>query len=201
MPLTCAERCANFEERRDKALALFAAKGFGQVSMRELASHLGLTAGSLYHHFPSKQHLLFDLIEELFEELLASLQPPGRGAPPANALSRVIQAHWALHAERPLQFRLAERDLCCLNEEQQVCIAELRQQYETRLLRVIAPQVALCSATREATGHVIATLLNSLPGWLQDSPLAQPQRLALMENMLLGAIERTLLAGALDAAA
>lgn len=27
MPQTCAERCANFEERRDKALELFAVKG------------------------------------------------------------------------------------------------------------------------------------------------------------------------------
>ena len=79
MPQTCAERCANFEERRDKALELFAVKGFGQVSMRELASHLGLTAGSLYHHFPSKQHLLLDWIEEFYEELLATLHPVGRG--------------------------------------------------------------------------------------------------------------------------
>lgn len=106
--------------------------------MRELASHLGLTAGSLYHHFPSKQHLLFDLIEELFEELLATLQPRGRGKPEATALSRVIKAHWALHAERPLQFRLAERDLCCLSEEQQARIAQLRREYETRLLQLIA---------------------------------------------------------------
>lgn len=201
MPQTCAERCANFEERRDKALELFAVKGFGQVSMRELASHLGLTAGSLYHHFPSKQHLLFDLIEELFEELLATLQTRGRGRPDANALSRVIQAHWALHAERPLQFRLAERDLCCLSEAQQARIAQLRREYETRLLQLIAPDAALSTPTREAAGHVIATLLNSLPGWLQASPLAQPLRLALMENMLLGAIERTLQTGALGAAA
>ncbi len=80
MPMTCAERGGYYEERRDKALELLAVKGFGQVSMRELASHLGLTAGSLYHHFPSKQHLLFDLIEELFEELLATLQRPRRSA-------------------------------------------------------------------------------------------------------------------------
>ena len=103
MPKTCAERCADYEDRRDKALELFAAKGFGQVSMRELAAHVGLTAGSLYHHFPSKQHLLFDLIEELFEELLATLNP-GRGKVPAGRLSAVIRAHWALHDERSLQF-------------------------------------------------------------------------------------------------
>ena len=108
MPKTCAD----YEERRDKALELFALKGFGQVSMRELAAHVGLTAGSLYHHFPSKQHLLFDLIEELYEELLATLHPVGRGKGAAARLSAVIRAHWELHAERPLQFRLAERDLC-----------------------------------------------------------------------------------------
>jgi prephenate dehydrogenase len=38
-PVNAAMRCANFEERRDRAMALFAEKGFGQVSMRELAAH------------------------------------------------------------------------------------------------------------------------------------------------------------------
>lgn len=191
MPKTCAERCADYEDRRDKALELFAAKGFGQVSMRELAAHVGLTAGSLYHHFPSKQHLLFDLIEELFEELLATLNP-GRGKVPAGRLSAVIRAHWALHDERSLQFRLAERDLCCLSDEQQAHIAQLRLQYESQLWQAIAPAARLQGPALEAAAHVVATLLNSLPGWLQDSPLPQPERLALMENMLLGAIERTL---------
>nr|BFE97996.1 hypothetical protein GCM10020185_85320 [Pseudomonas brassicacearum subsp. brassicacearum] len=71
MPM--AERCSRFAESRDKALELFANKGFGQVGMRELASHLGLTPGSLYHHYPSKQHLLADLIEEFFSR---SCWPP-----------------------------------------------------------------------------------------------------------------------------
>lgn len=192
MPKTCADRCADYEDRRGKALELFAAKGFGQVSMRELAAHVGLTAGSLYHHFPSKQHLLFDLIEELFEELLATVQPAGRGKPAPLRLAEVVRAHWALHAERPLQFRLAERDLCCLSTEQQSHIAHLRQQYERRLLAVIAPATHLCGAALETTGHVLATLLNSLPGWLGSSELPQAQRLALMENLLQGAIERAL---------
>ena len=193
MPQTCAERCANFEERRDKALELFAVKGFGQVSMRELASHLGLTAGSLYHHFPSKQHLLFDLIEELFEELLATLQPPRRSRGSSEDwLTSVIDAHWQLHRERPLQFRLAERDLCCLTDEQQARIKHLRDDYECQLLRLIAPTAALSKAARQAAGHAIATLLNSLPGWLQSSELPEAQRLTLMQNLLLGAIERTL---------
>ncbi|CAG8863622.1 hypothetical protein PS627_00560 [Pseudomonas fluorescens] len=193
MTLNAALRYASFDDRRDKAMALFAEKGFGQVSMRELASHLGLAAGSLYHHFPSKQALLYDLIEELFEELEATLEQGrravARGQP---ALPPLIAAHWALHAERPLQFRLADRDLCCLGEHQQQRLAGLRKAYETELLKLIAPGARVSGETLAATAHVVATLLNGLPGWLQARDLPQDHGLALMESLLLGGVERTL---------
>ena len=190
-PVNAAMRCASFEERRDLALALFAEKGFGQVSMRELAAHVGLTAGSLYHHFPSKQDLLYDLIEELYEELQATLELGRRAmARGGSALSCLIAAHWQLHAERPLQFRLAERDFCCLSEEQQGRLVSLRKRYEAGLLRLIAPQATLPGDALVATAHVVATLLNQLPRMLKALP--QKQGLALMESLLVGGIERTL---------
>ncbi|MDF0732109.1 helix-turn-helix domain containing protein [Pseudomonas entomophila] len=193
MPVTAALRCANFEERRDKAMALFAEKGFGQVSMRELAAHVGLTAGSLYHHFPSKQDLLFDLIEELYEELLAALEQGrralARGKP---AVPCLIAAHWHLHAERPLQFRLAERDLCCLGEAQQARLGELRERYEAGLLRLVAPHARFSGEVLGATGHVLATLLNQLPGVLQGRGVDEAQGVGLIESLLLGGIERAL---------
>ena len=186
-----AMRCANFEERRDRALALFAEKGFGQVSMRELAAHVGLTPGSLYHHFPSKQDLLFDLIEELYEELQATLELGRRAmARGGSAISCLIAGHWQLHAERPLQFRLAERDFCCLSEAQQARLSVQRRRYEAGLMRLVAPRASLDAQTLEATAHVLATLLNQLPGMLQALP--QAQALGLMESLLCGGIERTL---------
>ncbi|MFJ4434085.1 TetR/AcrR family transcriptional regulator [Pseudomonas sp. NPDC089395] len=189
--VNAAMRCTSFEERRDRAMALFAEKGFGQVSMRELAAHVGLTAGSLYHHFPSKQDLLFDLIEELYEELQATLELGRRAmARGGSALSCLIAAHWQLHAERPLQFRLAERDFCCLSEAQQERLAALRKRYEAGLLRLIAPGAKMPGEGLAATAQVVATLLNQLPGMLKALP--QEQGLGLMENLLVGGIERTL---------
>ncbi|AXM95159.1 TetR/AcrR family transcriptional regulator [Pseudomonas plecoglossicida] len=189
--VNAAMRCTSFEERRDRAMALFAEKGFGQVSMRELAAHVGLTPGSLYHHFPSKQDLLFDLIEELYEELQATLELGRRAmARGGSALSCLIAAHWQLHAERPLQFRLAERDFCCLSEAQQERLAVLRKRYEAGLLRLIAPQAKLPGDALAATAQVVATLLNQLPGMLTALP--EEQGLKLMENLLVGGIERTL---------
>ena len=172
-------------------MALFAEKGFGQVSMRELAAHVGLTAGSLYHHFPSKQDLLFDLIEELYEELQATLELGRRAmARGGSALTCLIAAHWQLHAERPLQFRLAERDFCCLSEAQQERLAALRKRYEAGLLRLIAPGARMPGDGLAATAQVVATLLNQLPGMLKALP--EEQGLGLMESLLVGGIERTL---------
>ncbi|WP_203417415.1 MULTISPECIES: TetR/AcrR family transcriptional regulator [Pseudomonas] len=191
MPM--AERCSRFAESRDKALELFASKGFGQVGMRELASHLGLTPGSLYHHYPSKQHLLADLIEEFFEELLATLgrieqQPRDK----RGNLQRLIRAHLKLHREMPWHFRLVERDSGCLNLEQQQRVQHLREQYERRLLLMLGTPRRLPSRAIAAAGHAIATLLNSAPSWLAHQPLEQHEHDELLENLLAGAIERLL---------
>ena len=122
------ERCSRFNEYRDKVLELFSSKGFGQVGMRELATCLGLSSGSLYHHYPSKQHLLLDLIEEFYEELLATLDRLNQKGPAKrDKLQNLIRAHLNLHREMPWHFRLAERDSGCLNDEQQARVRQLRE--------------------------------------------------------------------------
>ncbi|MCP3997166.1 MAG: TetR/AcrR family transcriptional regulator [bacterium] len=51
------------ERIRREAAALFREKGFNGTSMAELATEVGITKSSLYHHFPSKQALLSEIIE------------------------------------------------------------------------------------------------------------------------------------------
>lgn len=63
---------------RREAAALFREKGFNGSSMADLAGEVGMTKSSLYHHFPSKQALLSEIIEltvsrvtPLMEEIIA----------------------------------------------------------------------------------------------------------------------------------
>jgi AcrR family transcriptional regulator len=49
----------------DAALDLFAEQGFHGTSMREIASAAGLTGGSLYHHFDSKEDILLAVVAEI----------------------------------------------------------------------------------------------------------------------------------------
>lgn len=51
----------------EAAIQLFARKGFYSTSIADLAQATGLTKGALYHHFESKDDLLFAVIETVRE--------------------------------------------------------------------------------------------------------------------------------------
>ena len=46
------------------AASLFAAKGFTETTVRELAESVGIMVGSIYHHFPSKNALLENMLDD-----------------------------------------------------------------------------------------------------------------------------------------
>jgi len=60
--------------RRDQILTtaaqLFATKGYTKTSMRDVAGASGILAGSLYHHFDSKEAIAVELVENYYTELV-----------------------------------------------------------------------------------------------------------------------------------
>ena len=58
---------ARREELLDPCLALFATKGFHAISMREIARHLGVTTGTLYHYFNGKLSLFEQMIDRVIK--------------------------------------------------------------------------------------------------------------------------------------
>lgn len=59
------------------ALALVDREGLDALTMRRLGAELGREAMSLYHFFPSKQHL----VDALVDQAIASVEVPETGAP------------------------------------------------------------------------------------------------------------------------
>jgi AcrR family transcriptional regulator len=76
-------KVSNAHSRRQELLAIagrqFAEKGFTNTTVRDIADAAGILSGSLYHHFPSKESMVDELLrsfqDELFgqyDEILAS---------------------------------------------------------------------------------------------------------------------------------
>jgi len=74
------------------ALALVERDGLEALSMRNLGRELRCEAMSLYHVFPSKQHL----VDALVEQALGSLEFPDPGLPAAERLRGIFHAYRAM---------------------------------------------------------------------------------------------------------
>jgi AcrR family transcriptional regulator len=84
----------------DAALALVEGQGFAALSTRRLGESLGCEAMSIYHHFPSKQHLLDGMVDRVVEGF--ALPPPGPS--PVERLRRTCLAYRDLAHRHPRFF-------------------------------------------------------------------------------------------------
>ena len=74
---------ADLTRRRilDTASDLFVEHGYAGTSIRDISERLGMTKGSLYYHFPSKEDLLLALLAPLFQavdEFVAAARDRGQ---------------------------------------------------------------------------------------------------------------------------
>ena len=67
-----------------RGIDLFNQQGYDATSMGDLARELGLTKSAIYHHVPSKEHLLSAALDEALDALSAAIAAaeatPGRSA-------------------------------------------------------------------------------------------------------------------------
>lgn len=55
----------------DTAMALFVERGYENTSLRDIAKHMGITPGLVYHYFDSKQKLFDEAMSRYVEECTA----------------------------------------------------------------------------------------------------------------------------------
>jgi AcrR family transcriptional regulator len=86
-PPTSRSRSSDTKQRiLDVAIELFAARGFHESSMRDIAARVGIEAPSLYAHYASKEAILRTILEGYRREVAALRLPD-------EALERIVSRH------------------------------------------------------------------------------------------------------------
>ena len=156
---------------RTAALKLFAQHGFAAVSMRQIASEVGVQAGALYLYTPDKQTLLFDLMRAHLEELLAAWAAEDKPGEPLRQLEAFSRFHIRFHLERPDAVFIAYMELRNLEAENFAVIGALRKQYEDALETILKAgadaKVFTIPDTKLATMAVIA-MLTGVNTWYRE---------------------------------
>lgn len=156
---------------RAAALRLFADHGYAAVSMRQIASEVGVQAGALYNYIPDKQSLLFDLMRTHMDDLLAARAASPVPADPLGALHAFTRFHIRFHAARAEEVFIAYMELRNLSPGNFAAIERLRHAYETELERIleigIADGIFDIAEPRIAAMAIIA-MLTGVNTWFRE---------------------------------
>lgn len=138
-----ARTTGSFGERteaaiREAAVSLIARYGYEAVSMRRLAEEVGVQAAALYRYFPTKEELLFTLMREHMEGLIASWQAADpAGSDEAKRLAAFVKNHIIFHVARRHSTHVSNMELRSLSPEKLTAILKLRTTYEKELRRIL----------------------------------------------------------------
>lgn len=120
-------------ELLSQCLAVIADKGYAAITMRQIAEGLGVSTGTLYHYFPSKESLFEQLVEyisyqDTSEETIAQLKS-------LPTLAARIEAIFKLLAQNEEYFvhqTLMLIDFCRQRSRDQIHASETLKQAGTR---------------------------------------------------------------------
>lgn len=95
------------EQLLEVALQVFAARGFHQTSMNDVAEAAGVTKPVLYQHFSSKRALYLELLELVSHRLMAAIdEATSAAAGPREQVERGLRAYFRFVVDSPDEYQL-----------------------------------------------------------------------------------------------
>jgi AcrR family transcriptional regulator len=131
-----ASRSNGSEDRRQVILAtaarLFRERGYSGTTVRDLAKEVGLTSGSIFHHFGSKEEVLLCVVEEGLRQATERIDSgSGESDGPRDRVRAMIEAHLeALHDGSPEATSVLFHERWALSDEALREMVRLRDGYE-----------------------------------------------------------------------
>ncbi|MDN3639657.1 TetR/AcrR family transcriptional regulator [Simiduia curdlanivorans] len=118
------------------AAVLFREKGFARTTVRDIAAEVGILSGSLFHHFPNKEAILAQLMEELILSVEEEMDNQLHGvADSKRRLAVLVTCELsAIHAQTGTGFSILMTEWRSLGKVNQAHILSLRNRYEQRWL-------------------------------------------------------------------
>lgn len=128
-----------------EALRLFAENGYGGSSIRDIAELVGIKGATMYSHYPSKAHVLAELIKIGHDEHYRRMREAvlEAGTDPKAQLVALVRAHVGVHAEYPMLAVVSNAEMHALPAEFAAASLAVRNQSEMLLLEVIERGVKL----------------------------------------------------------
>jgi AcrR family transcriptional regulator len=163
-------------QRRDEIVAAaartFARDGYAAVGMRDVAEAVGIRGASLYHHFTSKEEILYAICltvtQEPNDHNLPLLDAPGT---PTQRLAALVRAHLEHLHRRRVEYLVGLHELAALTPEHRAVVDEHRRYYQRRVRDVVTAGMATGEfgvPDARLAAFAMCDMLNGLSHWFHD---------------------------------
>lgn len=171
--------------RRDEIIStatkLFKEKGYNAVTMRHLATAMGMKAASLYNHINSKQEILKAIIISLAEEFTQGMETiKNSDQSTIEKLNLIVALHVNITTKNPYGMASLNNDWMHL-EGQLTYYLQLREGYEQDFIDIIKNGISsheIADANPEIVMFSMLSTLRSLYLWIPKKDEIDPKVLA-----------------------
>lgn len=187
---------ADYDTRREAILAtaaaLFAQKGFFAASVAELAEACGTSKSLIYHYFPSKEDILFEVMDGYIQSLAeAAFRIELEAIPPEAKLRGLARDLLTLYAGSPDHHKIVFQDLQHLPAPRRAEIVAVQRQIIAMFDRLLANLVPALRGHERRRPMVMMFfgLLNSLFTWFDPAGPVTTETVAdIAVDMFLGGL-------------
>jgi AcrR family transcriptional regulator len=167
----------------DAAVDLFAERGYDGTSVTQVISRAGVAKGGFYHHFASKEALLYEVYGDLISRQLANMDAIlADSLPPAEMLRALIADLVETTAASTRPALVFWREMHRLDDERTAAYRRARRRYHDAVRKLIRDAQAAGEfaevASADTVTFTIFGFVNELPLWYRPNGRKRPAQLA-----------------------
>lgn len=150
----------------DAAAALFRMHGFANVRMQDIGGSVGLSKAGLYHHCPSKDQILADIVRLCGELLAIQLKSAlEAGSSPIERLRIFVESRMVAIARYQDLFTVIWQERPFINRSDFTSISKRAEAYRASVRQLIKQAKDAGQIATDVDPHLLMLALDGMTGW------------------------------------
>ncbi|MEW5721641.1 MAG: TetR/AcrR family transcriptional regulator [Thermodesulfobacteriota bacterium] len=182
------------EKIKEVAVEYFHKKSYFATGVNDLALASGIRKASIYHHYPSKEEILFDILKTTMADLEVNLERSQKGLSGAEEkLRAAIRSHVLFHLLRQKEVIISDSELRALSVENYKIIVKMRDRYEREFQTLLGQGQAegiFAPGDVKVLSYAVLTMCTAVATWFKSSGrLAMEEIARIYENFIMNGLK------------